>query len=127
MIVLITGGCGFIGSCCAHILSCPPHNHTVYILDRVAPNDRLTHAFSAHSNVHFLPPCDMRSESELTRVLRENGVECVVHAAAFIAVEESESMPMEYWDNNVACTARLLQAMHASNVKYLGLKCMKNV
>src|SRR5690606_30900097 len=44
-------------------------------------------------------------------------VTCVLHLAALKAVGESVSKPLEYYDNNVVGSIRLLQAMRRAGVR----------
>ena len=62
---------------------------------------------------------DIRDEAALERVLREERIEVVIHFAGLKAVGESVVKPLEYYDNNLIGTIRLLEAMRSAGVKRL--------
>ena len=47
----------------------------------------------------------------LDKVFAENEIEAVIHFAGLKAVGESVSKPLEYYDNNIGGTVKLLQVM----------------
>ena len=59
---------------------------------------------------------DLSQVDHLSRVLRENEIEAVLHFAAFALVGESMSDPASYYQNNVGGTLNLLDAMRSSGV-----------
>jgi UDP-glucose 4-epimerase len=59
---------------------------------------------------------DLRDGLKLDRVLREFGVQSVVHFAAYIEAGESVQDPGKYFDNNTGGTLSLLQAMVRNGV-----------
>jgi UDP-glucose 4-epimerase len=52
------------------------------------------------------------------RVLREHGVDTVMHFAAFTIVPESVSEPLKYYGNNTCSTRSLLQTCQEAGVKH---------
>lgn len=60
---------------------------------------------------------DIRDTARLDEVMAEFAPEAVVHFAGLKAVGASAKVPLEYYDNNVVGTLRLLQAMDASGCK----------
>ena len=107
MVVLVTGGAGFIGSFVVDRLLAA--GHTVRVLD------------SLDSQVHPAgPPTYLAPEAELTvgdvrdvDRLRSalDGVDAVVHAAAAVGVGQSLYRVEHYVDTNARGTATLLQAI----------------
>jgi UDP-glucose 4-epimerase len=59
---------------------------------------------------------DIRDVPKVTAVLREFGVDAVIHFAALKSVSESCAEPLRYYDVNVVGTLRLLQAMTEARV-----------
>ncbi|MBC7916973.1 MAG: UDP-glucose 4-epimerase GalE, partial [Rhodoferax sp.] len=53
------------------------------------------------------------------QALRESEAEAVIHFAGLKAVGESVAQPLQYYDNNVAGTLRVLEAMQECGVKKL--------
>jgi UDP-glucose 4-epimerase len=108
MKILVTGGAGFIGS---HV--------TKQLLDQgfeVIVYDDLSRGFKKliDPRATFVKG-SISERTKLTSSLK--GVEAVVHMAAFIIVPESVEKPKLYWENNVAGTKTLLEAMGEMKVK----------
>ena len=119
MNILVTGGAGYIGShATKRLLS---EGHKVVVIDsllrghaaaveavRVAtnPGPRLVYAKGEVGDVALV-----------TSLLREHGVEAVMHFAALAAVGESVEQPLLYYRNNVASMVGLLEACEACSVE----------
>jgi UDP-glucose 4-epimerase len=110
MRVLVTGGAGYIGSHAVRALL--RGGHEVSVLD----NLHRGHAESVPAGVQ-LHRLDIRATERVEQVLREGGIECVMHFAALAYVGESVRQPLDYYDNNTAGSASLLRAMLAAGVK----------
>ena len=59
----------------------------------------------------------MRDGALLNKIFDENKIDSVIHFAGLKAVGESCAKPIEYYDNNLAGTLVLLDAMRAHGVK----------
>lgn len=118
-VILVTGGAGYIGS------------HTVLVLLEagydVVVLDNLSNASSeslrrverlAGKEVAFVEG-DIRDRALLDQLLAEWPVGVVIHFAGLKAVGESVQQPLAYYENNVAGTVTLCQAMHAAGVRRL--------
>lgn len=114
MRVLITGGAGFIGhSVAIHLKS---RSYDVAVLD----NLRRASGYAIERLKECRIPLakgDVLSAEMLRRVLAS--VDVVVHAAAYISVEESVQRPALYIKNNVAGTASVAAACLQQGVKLL--------
>lgn len=111
MKVLVTGGAGFIGHNIAiHLSKC---GYAVAAFDNLR---RATEFAIGRLISHRIPLVkgDVLSSGALRRVLAD--VDVVVHAAAYISVEESMKRPALYIKNNVAGTASLANACLKSGV-----------
>ncbi|MBO1030418.1 UDP-glucose 4-epimerase GalE [Tessaracoccus sp. SD287] len=108
MLVLITGGAGFIGSTVAS--ACLDAGHQVVLLDDFSTG---RHEYVLGRPVH---EGDVGDRALLDRVFTEHRIDAVVHCAAKIVVPESVADPLGYYENNVAKTITLLQAMAAHGV-----------
>ena len=62
---------------------------------------------------------DVRDRAALVAALRTSGADAVIHFAGLKAVGESVAQPLNYYDNNVVGTLRLLEAMDECGVKTL--------
>ncbi len=107
--ILVTGGAGYIGSITAHHLL--KRGFDVLVADDLSRGHR-----------HSVPPDILRivrlqDTAALTKLLE--GVDAVVHFAAYIAVGESTREPELYFANNVGGSLSLFEAMARSNVKRL--------
>lgn len=119
MAVLVTGGAGYIGS--HAVLMLLEHGADVVVVDNLANSSseslRRVADLAGRSPVFFQG--DIRDRELLDRIFRESEIESVIHFAGLKSVGESVSMPLEYYDNNVVGTVRLLQAMQTAGVKRL--------
>ena len=119
MNILLTGGAGYIGSHAAVVLT--EAGHQVVILDNFCNSHRGVLDRLAKLLGKTLPCIDgdIRDTEHVKKVLQDYKIDAVMHFAGLKAVGESVQKPIEYFDNNVAGTISLLQAMRASNIKTL--------
>lgn len=111
MRVFVTGGAGYIGS--HTILELLRAGHDVFSCDNYCNSSpealrrvrRLANADFGEASV------DIRDTVRLDELMAEFAPEAVVHFAGLKAVGASAKVPLEYYDNNVVGTLRLLQAM----------------
>ena len=105
--ILVTGGAGYIGSITAfHLLK---RGFDVLVADDLSRGHR-----------HSVPPeilnvVRLQDTTALTRLLE--GVDAVIHFAAYIAVGESTREPELYYSNNVGGSLSLFEAMARAGVK----------
>src|SRR5690606_4517828 len=110
MNVLVVGGAGYIGSHCVRQLIAAGHRPVV--LDNLVYGHRQAVA----PEIPFYD-ANLGDEAAVTRVLRDEKIDLVMHFAAYCYVGESVTEPLNYYYNNVDATLHLLNAMIASNVK----------
>jgi UDP-glucose 4-epimerase len=101
--VLVTGGCGYIGSHVVRQLSEAGWEVTVY--------DNLSTGF-ADALIHGeeLVVGDLADTARLDRLLEGGRFRTLLHFAAAIVVPESVADPLRYYGNNTRNTLHLLQA-----------------
>ena len=114
--VLVTGGAGYIGShVCVELLE---QGHQVVVIDNLCNGSPV--ALQRVEEITGKPvsfvPGDVRDTAAVQALLREYGVDAVIHFAALKAVGESVAMPLAYYDNNINGAISLLQAMAAAGV-----------
>ena len=117
MRVLVTGGSGYIGShTCVQLLQ---NGHDVIILDNLCNSKRsvLPVIERLGGKQPTFVEGDIRNEALMTEILHDHAIDTVIHFAGLKAVGESVAKPLEYYDNNVNGTLRLISAMRAANVK----------
>jgi UDP-glucose 4-epimerase len=111
MKILVTGGAGYIGSVvCTRLLE---EGHEVIVLDNLSQG----HEESIPKGVSRFINADIRDIT--SSVSHEDGIEAVIHLAAFIAAGESMAKPELYWQNNTVGTLALLEGMRQLGIKKL--------
>ncbi len=118
-VVLVTGGAGFIGShTCAALAA---QGRRFLILDNFCNSRRSV--LERLERITGAPvDCvegDVRDGALVKDLLRERSIDAVIHFAGLKAVGDSVRTPLTYYDNNVAGTLTLLEAMRAANVRTL--------
>ncbi|MDD3693322.1 MAG: UDP-glucose 4-epimerase GalE [Oscillospiraceae bacterium] len=119
MAILITGGCGYIGSHTA--IEMRKAGYDIIILDNYynsKPEALKRVRELMNTDIPFYQ-CDIRDAQGLGRIFQENSINAVIHFAGLKAVGESVAKPLEYYDNNVGGTVTLCQVMAEA-----GCKCM---
>ena len=110
MKLLLTGGCGFIGSAVIR--------HLIRHSDHVAINvDKMTYAasedaldFARHHNRHVLVKADIADADAMRQVFATHDPDAVMHLAAESHVDRSIDGPSDFVQTNVVGTFTLLEA-----------------
>lgn len=118
MRVLVTGGAGFIGS--HTVVALIEAGHEPVIVDNLSNArgsviKRIGEITGALPEFHQI---DIRNREAMLGLSQETFDACI-HFAALKAVGESVSQPLRYYDNNVAGTISLLEALAAMGVSTL--------
>lgn len=108
MKILVTGGAGFIGSHVTKLLL--EQGHTVTVIDNLSHGQR--EAIDKRAN--FIQ-ADLDDQAKLEEILPMT--DAVIHMASYIEVFESIKKPVEFAQNNIVGTVKLLEAMKKTNVK----------
>ncbi len=115
--ILITGGAGYIGSHTLIELNKSGYNFIVY--------DNLSNSNieaikrvekTINKTIKFIEG-DIRDSKKLDEVFSTYNINSVIHFAGLKAVGESVELPLNYYDNNVVGTIRLLESMKKHNCK----------
>lgn len=117
--ILVTGGAGYIGShTCVELLNA---GYQVVVYDNFSNShpEALKRVEQITGKKIQLVKGDIRDQALLEKTLKEYPCEAVIHFAGLKSVGESVEKPLEYYDNNIIGTHRLLSAM-----KNVGLKTM---
>lgn len=121
--VLVTGGCGYIGShTCVALLE---NNHNVLIIDSLINSSRDSleriketvslKGIKINDNIQLIEG-DLRDKLWLENVFSDylksdKPIKSVIHFAGLKSVFNSIKSPIEYWDSNIVSTISLLSAM----------------
>lgn len=111
MKVLVCGGAGYIGSHMVRYLR--EHGHDPVVFDNLSTGHR-----EALDDTPLIEG-DVRDATALDRVFAAHDVDAVMHFCARSLVGESVTKPYAYYENNVAGTLSLLEAMHRAGVDKL--------
>lgn len=116
MTILVTGGAGYIGS--HTVLALLERGEDVVVLDNLvnASEESLRRVEQLTGRAATFYQGDVQDAGCLKRIFAENKVASVIHFAGLKAVGESTQKPLEYYQNNVAGTLVLLEAMREAGV-----------
>lgn len=104
----MTGGAGFIGSAVSRLLL--DQGHSVSVVDN------LSHGYEdAIDPRATFQKIDLLDQQKLEEILP--GHEAIIHMASLIEVGESVKKPVEFAENNIVGTVKLLEAMRKCDVK----------
>ena len=114
--ILVTGGAGYIGShTCIELLNA---GHDVVVLDNLSNSsvESLTRVQElSQKSLNFVEG-DIRNSETLDQVFKKFKIDAVIHFAGLKAVGESQQIPLTYFDNNIAGSISLVQAMERAQV-----------
>ncbi|MBA3698444.1 MAG: dTDP-glucose 4,6-dehydratase [Planctomycetes bacterium] len=115
--VLVTGGCGFIGShLIRHLLGSDPQVVVVNLdaLTYAGIQERLAEVASAHASRYRFRHGDVCDDQLVERIFQEHGPDTVIHLAAESHVDRAISGPDRFMRTNVLGTMTLLKAAHSA-------------
>ena len=115
----MTGGAGYIGShACVCFLQA---GFRVVVYDNFSNSqpEALERVSRIAGGELVTVEGDVRDQTRLEQSLKNHACQAVIHFAGLKAVGESVEKPLDYYDNNVIGSHRLLQAMRVAGVKTL--------
>lgn len=119
MVILVTGGTGYIGShTCIELIEA---GHDVIVIDNLCNSsikslERVNEI--TQKNITFYK-IDIRDKLSLLKVFSKHSIDGVIHFAGLKAVGESTKKPINYFSANIAGTCILLDVMNHFNCKKL--------
>ena len=109
MKLLVTGGCGFIGS--AVVRLAVQRGHEVVNLDAMTYAANAANvADAAHSNLYSFEQADIRDRAALDRIFATHNPTAVMHLAAESHVDRSIDGPADFIETNITGTFNMLEA-----------------
>ena len=111
MAILVTGGAGYIGSHMTWRLT--DDGHAVVVLDNLSTGFRWAVAPEAK-----LVEGDVGDTELVLRLIREHGIEAIIHFAGSIVVPDSVVDPLGYYLNNTVKSRALIEAAVRGGVKH---------
>ncbi len=117
MKILVTGGCGYIGShTCVELLNAGYevviidnlYNSKIEVVDHIKALTNKTFAFYEN---------DVCDEEAVRRIFTDHQIDAVIHFAGYKAVGESVAKPLMYYRNNLDSTLVLCKVMSEFNCK----------
>ena len=118
MAILVSGGAGYIGShTCVELLAA---GYDIVVADNYynsCPEALARVKKIAGKDFRFVE-ADMTDKDAVEKIFAENeDIDCVIQFAAYKAVGESVSKPIEYYYNNLNCTLVILDVMRRHNCR----------
>lgn len=117
MKVLVTGGCGYIGS--HTVCELLKNNYEVVIIDNFSNSkkDVMTKIETLTGKSAKLYVGDVCDKSLLEEIFSKEKIEAIIHFAGYKAVGESVQKPLMYYENNLISTLYLLEIMNKYDCK----------
>ena len=117
MKILVTGGCGYIGS--HTVVELLNNNYEVVIIDDFSNSQEdVLEKITEITNKDFkFYEGDVCNKDILEKIFNENKIDAVIHFAGYKAVGESVKKPLMYYRNNIDSTLTLLETMEKFNCK----------
>ena len=115
--ILVTGGCGYIGShTCVELLE---EGYDVVVIDNLSNSkvEALKRVEQITGKPVTFIKCDLLDRNGLDEVFEKHQPHAVIHFAGLKAVGESVQKPLWYYRNNVSGTEILLSAMQSAGCR----------
>lgn len=117
MTILVTGGAGYIGShTCIELINA---GYDVVVVDNLCNSckEALNRVEKIVGRTIKFYEADIRDAEAMKNIFEAEDIDAVIHFAGLKAVGESVAKPLEYYDNNIAGTLVLCDAMRNAGVK----------
>jgi UDP-glucose 4-epimerase len=109
--VLVTGGAGYIGS--HAVLALQDAGYKPVVIDNLVTGFR----WAIPADVPFING-DIENNALLTKIIKEHGIQAIMHFAGSVVVPESVHDPLKYYLNNTVKSRALIDAAVTNGVKH---------
>jgi UDP-glucose 4-epimerase len=116
MVILVTGGAGYIGShTCVELLNA---GNEIIVLDNLSNSklEAVTRVREITGRDFRFYQADLLDREAVEAVFKANKIEAVIHFAGLKAVGESVQIPLRYYHNNITGTLILCEVMQKFGV-----------
>jgi UDP-glucose 4-epimerase len=113
--ILVTGGCGYIGSQTS--ISLLESGYSVTIFDKAEPNSILKKSFLAFGDKIKILKGDLLNIEDLDSLFANTQIDGIIHFAASIEVGESQINPALYYENNIIGSFNLINKANLNGIK----------
>lgn len=127
MKILVTGGAGYIGSHTLIELHSAGYEFVVYDNLSNSSKESIKRVEKIIKKSISFEEGDIRDIEKLENIFSKYSIDSVIHFAGLKAVGESVKKPLEYYDNNVVGTIRLLEVMKKFHCKKIVLSSSATV
>ncbi len=115
--ILVTGGCGYIGS--HTTLALLQAGYDVVVLDNLSNSspESINRVSKLANRTPIFIEGDILDRYTLYKIFKNHNIEAVIHFAGLKAVGESVQKPLSYYENNVVGSQTLLSVMSEAGVR----------
>ncbi|MFN3620439.1 UDP-glucose 4-epimerase GalE [Sphingorhabdus sp.] len=110
--VLVTGGAGYIGS--HAVLALRDAGHHAVVIDNLVTGFRWAVAEDA-----VFYEGDISDDSVVQKIIREQGIDAIMHFAGSVVVPESVTNPLKYYYNNTSKSRSLIESAIVGGVRHM--------
>ncbi len=108
--ILITGGCGYIGSHVAHLLQA--HGFKLVVVDNLSTGFQENQLDGVHYEIGDIGDVDF-----MQALFKRYAIDSIIHLAAKTSVEESMRCVATYYEENLLNSLKLMELARQFNVK----------
>lgn len=116
MVILVTGGAGYIGS--HTIVELLIRNYSVVSIDNFSNSCEKVYEriemITGKKPIYF--SFDLNNENKLDDICKKYKITACIHFAAFKSVSESIKEPLKYYSNNINTTINILKCLKNNNI-----------
>ena len=122
--ILITGGCGFVGTNLAINLN---GEYEIFVLDNFSKKESKNNTSLLNENGIKIIEQDIVNKSEIENIIKELIPDSVIHLGAQVAMSESIINPMADFETNVIGTLNILESLkqYSENTKLINVSSNK--